>query len=132
LNKITTCVAAVAALLGTSAFAADMAVKAPPSPPPAPVYSWTGWYVGGNVGYSWGDAQPNIAGNGSIGVVATTITTPFSFADSSSTRLDGIVGGGQIGYNFQFSPRWVLGLEADIQGSGERSTIRSREQFAVD
>jgi outer membrane immunogenic protein len=36
------------------AFAADMAVKAPPSPPPAPVYSWTGWYIGGNVGGGWG------------------------------------------------------------------------------
>jgi opacity protein-like surface antigen len=34
------------------AVAADLVVKAPP-PPPAPVYSWTGFYVGGNVGYSW-------------------------------------------------------------------------------
>jgi outer membrane immunogenic protein len=37
-------VGAAIALIGTPAFAADMAVKAPP-PPPAPVYSWTGWYV---------------------------------------------------------------------------------------
>jgi hypothetical protein len=49
-----------------SAFAADMAVKAPPPPPPppAPVYSWTGWYVGGDVGYGWGDAHTDIAGSG--------------------------------------------------------------------
>ncbi len=39
-------------LIGTPAFAADMAVKAPP-PAPAPVYSWTGWYIGGNVGGTW-------------------------------------------------------------------------------
>jgi len=45
-------VAAVAALIGAPAFAADMAVKAPP-PAPAPVYSWTGWYVGLNAGYTW-------------------------------------------------------------------------------
>jgi outer membrane immunogenic protein len=48
------------------AFAADMAVKAPPPPPPAPVYSWTGWYFGGNVGYGWGDANTDVAGNGSV------------------------------------------------------------------
>jgi opacity protein-like surface antigen len=38
---------------GGSAFAADMPVKARPLPPP-PVYNWTGFYVGGNIGYSWG------------------------------------------------------------------------------
>jgi outer membrane immunogenic protein len=36
------------------ALAADMVVKAPP---PAPVFSWTGFYVGGNIGYSWGKAS---------------------------------------------------------------------------
>jgi len=44
---------AVAGLIGTPAFAADMAVKAPP-PAPAPVYSWNGWYAGFNVGGIWG------------------------------------------------------------------------------
>jgi len=112
------------ALIGTPAFAADMLVKAPP--PPAPVYSWTGWYIGGNIGYSWGDARTDIAGS------ATTVTLPFffggfpgntvAFADSNTTHLNGIIGGGQIGYNRQLSPRWVLGFEADIQGSGERGS----------
>ena len=37
------------------ALAADIVVKAPP--PPAPVYGWTGFYVGGNIGYSWGKAR---------------------------------------------------------------------------
>jgi len=36
------------------AFAADMPVKAPPAPPPTPVYNWTGWYVGVNAGASFG------------------------------------------------------------------------------
>jgi opacity protein-like surface antigen len=44
------CAIGVAALIGTPAFAADMPVKAPPAPPPAPIYNWNGWYVGGNVG----------------------------------------------------------------------------------
>jgi opacity protein-like surface antigen len=55
MKKPATAIAAIA-LIGTPAFAADMAVKAPP-PPPAPVYSWTGWYVGGNIGYSRGKAD---------------------------------------------------------------------------
>jgi outer membrane immunogenic protein len=63
MKKLATCVIVAAGLIGTPAFAADMAVKAPP-PAPAPVYNWTGWYVGGNVGYSWGNAHTDIAGNG--------------------------------------------------------------------
>src|SRR5262249_19746680 len=50
------------ALIRTTAFAADMAVRMPvkaPPPPPAPVYSWTGFYVGVNVGYSWGRSNNN-------------------------------------------------------------------------
>ena len=96
-----------------SASAADLALKAPP-PPPAPVYSWTGWYVGVNLG-------------GSFGKAADTSTygagpTPFS---STSSRLDGVIGGGQIGYNWQVNSNWLLGLEADIQGSSERGTATS-------
>jgi outer membrane immunogenic protein len=48
MKKLATCVIAIAGLIGTPAFAADMAVKAPP-PPPAPVYSWTGFYAGLNM-----------------------------------------------------------------------------------
>jgi outer membrane immunogenic protein len=56
MRKLTLIASAVAAaLIGTPVRAADMAIKAPP--PPAPVYSWTGFYVGGNVGYSWGNAS---------------------------------------------------------------------------
>ena len=50
----------VAALVGTSAFAADMAVKAPP-PAPAPVYRWTGWYVGASAGYGWSGSNVALA-----------------------------------------------------------------------
>jgi outer membrane immunogenic protein len=42
---------------GGFAFAADMAVKAPPAPAAAPVYNWTGWYVGVNAGASFGSAK---------------------------------------------------------------------------
>jgi outer membrane immunogenic protein len=49
-------IAMVALSAGGSALAADMPVKAPiyKAPPPVQVFSWTGFYVGANVGYSWG------------------------------------------------------------------------------
>jgi outer membrane immunogenic protein len=98
------------------------------------LHSWTGFYVGGNVGYGWGDAHTDIAGN------ATTVALPFffvtfptnvAFADSNTTRLSGVIGGGQIGYNYQFNPRWVLGFEADIQGPGKRGSNAFAAPFST-
>jgi outer membrane immunogenic protein len=87
--------------------------------PPAPVYyNWTGFYLGANLGGSWGRESHEIFdGTANIGEVAVT------------NHADGVIGGGQIGYNWQFAPwfGWgtgtVLGIEADIQGSSQRSTI---------
>jgi len=92
-----------------SANAADLALKAPP--PPAPVFSWTGWYVGVNLGGSFGKAADT-----------STFGAPTTVFSSTSSRLDGVIGGGQIGYNWQANSNWLLGLEADIQGSSERGT----------
>jgi outer membrane immunogenic protein len=92
-----------------SASAADMALKAPP--PADPIWTWTGWYIGGNVGYSWGRDHGPI-----------TLSDPVAgtlFSVTGNTRLDGVIGGGQIGYNWQIK-NWVYGLEADIQASGQR------------
>jgi outer membrane immunogenic protein len=100
------------------ASAADMAVKAPP-PPPVPVYSWTGFYVGGNVGYSRGNANSTY-NEPWFAVLSAALILPLPASFSASERLDGVIGGGQIGYNWQPNATWVLGLEADIQGSGER------------
>ena len=123
--KLLIAIAAVTALL-TSAFAADMAVKAPPAAT-APSYSWTAFYVGGNAGYGWGDPRTEFAGGG------TTVTDPFgcpfcftnppaTIGDSQPRRLDGFAGGGQIGYNYQVRPNWLLGIEADIQNSAQRGS----------
>ena len=90
------------------AIAADMPVKAPVA---VPSYNWTGFYVGGNVGYSWG--QQNTA---PVAVPAGT--------DSSSATINGVIGGGQIGYNWQFN-QIVLGLEADFQASGQTGTLNT-------
>jgi outer membrane immunogenic protein len=99
-----------------------MAVKGPP-PAPAPVNNWTGFYVGGNVGYGWGNANTDLNGSATTIVVivgSTPFPNSFAFAASNRAHLDGVIGGGQIGYNYQSSPNWVLGLEADFQGSDQR------------
>jgi outer membrane immunogenic protein len=94
----------------SAASAADMPLKAPP-PPPAPM--WTGWYIGANVGGSFGRTRESASYPPTI--------LPTSQFGSISSDLDGVIGGGQIGYNWQ-TGNWVLGIEADIQGSGERSS----------
>ncbi|SDS35793.1 outer membrane protein [Bradyrhizobium canariense] len=109
-------VAASAALFGaTSAFAADLPApiytKAPIVVDPG--YNWTGFYLGANVGYSWGRSSGTSALTNGAG---TTL-----FTSSGGSNLDGIVGGGQAGYNWQMQ-NWVWGLEADIQGTGERGS----------
>jgi outer membrane immunogenic protein len=116
-----------------SASAADMAVKAPP-PPPAPVYSWTGWYVGGNVGYSWNGSDTYVAGTGNVETIIAfppeTASLPFAFSAAQNDGLKGVIGGAQLGYNYQFGPNWVLGFETDFQDSGERGNNQFTGPFS--
>src|SRR6516165_8484413 len=94
-----------------SAGAADMYARPAYTPPPAPapVYSWTGIYWGGNVGYSWGQSKnDNTASIIGLGVNV-----------QESQNVDGVIGGVQTGYNYQFGT-WVFGLETDIQASGQK------------
>jgi outer membrane immunogenic protein len=110
-------ISAAASLFATGAFAADLAVKQPVyTKAPVyvePIFDWTGFYVGGNLGYSWGRSSDTTT------VTNTAGTVLFSGADR--TDLNGIVGGGQIGYNWQMQ-NWVFGFEADIQGTDEKGT----------
>jgi outer membrane immunogenic protein len=114
-------IVAVAAVIATPVLAADMAVKAPP--PPAAVFSWTGFYVGGNVGYSWGRARDDFSASVPFSGIAPTACTPVGAvvcaAASDSNALDGAIGGVQAGYNWQ-NGRYLAGIESDFQISGER------------
>ena len=74
--------------------------------PAPPVYVWTGFYVGGNLGGSFGRATTDF----------TIAGLPFA---STSERMNGVVGGLQAGYLWQ-SGRGVFGWEADIQGTSQR------------
>jgi outer membrane immunogenic protein len=91
-----------------------MAVRAPvykAAPAAAPVWSWTGFYIGGNLG-------------GSIGRDPTTQSVPAANATLATFTLSpaGFIGGGQIGYNYQFAPNWLIGVEGDIQGASQRDS----------
>ena len=84
---------AVFSALSTAALAADLPVRAPAAYAPAPItrQTWTGCYIGGNIGGAFGDA--------SISGVAGSI----------SSNGSGFAGGGQIGCDYEFSGGWVIG-----------------------
>jgi outer membrane immunogenic protein len=102
------CVLAGAALaavaMGSPVLAADLPLKAPPI---APIYNWTGFYVGANAGSSFGQASTDIAFPG-LPIV------------SGYNGVKGALAGVQAGYSWQFNPKWVFGLEADIQAARPR------------
>jgi len=118
----------------SAAMAADLPIKALPMAPVAMAYNWTGFYIGGNVGYSWGRDPYDVAGGSSVrtrqfrafGLPAETLVSDVTvagpaFASSGTANIDGAVVGGQAGYNWQ-SSMWVFGLETDLQWTGQRGS----------
>ena len=103
--------AAAAALAAHPALAADLPVKAPVKAP-LPIYNWSGFYIGANAGVSAGVTP----------IVQTTAFPPFppDVVNTSTHDPFGAIGGLQAGYNLQ-SSNWVLGIEGDVQLSGQRS-----------
>jgi outer membrane immunogenic protein len=91
---------AAAILLSVSAVSHAADVVGGPAygaPPPVPLfYSWTGFYAGGHLGVGW-------ANGGSAG----------------------FLGGGQVGFNYQINPQWVLGVEADIAGTTIKDSVNA-------
>lgn len=80
--------------------------------PPVP-FSWTGFYAGGNVGYSWGHGAPTYNEPAFGGTIPTTIT--------GSNQLNNAIGGAQVGYNWQ-TGAWLWGLETDLQIADEKGS----------
>ena len=108
-------VAAFLVIASSSAFGADLLVrKAPPPPPPVivSVYNWTGFYIGGNLGGAWASG---------------TLTDNFTGARFTGNH-SGFIGGGQIGYNWQVAPQFVLGVEGMFDGT---SISKSRNRVTA-
>ena len=118
---------ALVAMAGT-AIAADLpSIKSAPVVAPAPM--WTGFYAGLNAGGTWGaggsvnySSIPSYvlpltltgmtAGNASY---ASTAALVHMGSSQNSSGLN-FIGGGQVGYNFNFLDRGIFGLETDFQG----------------
>jgi outer membrane immunogenic protein len=91
-------------MIAGSAIAADLpSYKAPPPPPPPPIMTWTGLYGGLNFGVGFYDRNSSNAWN-------------WGWNNHGGSRA-GVVGGSQLGYNFQVTPMFVVGVETDFQGT---------------
>jgi outer membrane immunogenic protein len=116
------CVALFGLSAGSPAAAADMPVKAPPPPPP--VYTWSGCYGGGFVGYGWGNSQhrsldprtfPGFENGVAVsesGLDANDNFRAFSGDITPSFDMSGALGGFNVGCQVQFG-WWLIGIEGD-------------------
>jgi outer membrane immunogenic protein len=119
--KILFAAAGFLAISAATAFSADLPVKTyTKAPVPIAYASWTGFYVGVNAGYSTQSNHVSLGGDPGTVVFLNDPTRTFG-AFPFDTTTSGFLGGGQIGANYQVSPLWVLGIEADIQGGNVRA-----------
>ena len=104
MKKFSSFIAAAGLVVGLSqaASAADLPRKAPPMAPPPPPLTWTGCYIGANVGGAWGRFR---------------LEGPFGGSAEQSTNNASFVGGGQIGCDYQFSGGWVIGFRNMFDGT---------------
>jgi outer membrane immunogenic protein len=102
-----------------AASAADLSARRyskAPAMVAAPVYSWSGCYLGGNVGGGW---STHTGDRGIINAGNATLNAGIGVPVTLGTGSGGVIGGAQIGCNYQNGPI-VFGVETDIQGSGLR------------
>jgi outer membrane immunogenic protein len=109
-----------------AASAADMAPRYAKAPPPvvAPIYNWTGFYIGGEVGGRWSEGdwtttclQPGLAAT----CAPSAFPARFAFNNPSSYDSSGVKGGVYGGYNWQVSS-WVVGVEGDFLWGDNKKT----------
>jgi outer membrane immunogenic protein len=122
--RLRTCafvIIAASSLAFSSAHAADLPASPYPPPAAAPVVygpmvpgPWTGFYIGGNAGYGWTNTIGDYSLTGNPNTTGTFVGSPVD--------LDGANGGFQVGYNWQ-TGNFLIGGEADIQGSGQNQTF---------
>lgn len=89
-------------VLGQTALAADLL------PPPVPVFTWTGPYIGAQIGYGWGSGSYSAAGFDPVNQI--------SFNASAGGAPSGVAGGAHVGYQYQIN-QWVLGVEGSVDGT---------------
>src|SRR5262245_26778925 len=101
-------ITAATLLTAGAASAADLRAPIYKAPPLVAAYNWTGFYAGVNAGLGVGEHSTSL-----------DILVPGAFHERVTGSPMGAIGGVQAGYNYQFGS-WVLGVEADIQASGQQ------------
>jgi outer membrane immunogenic protein len=103
----------LSAFVVSSAMAADLPIrKAPPPPPVVAGFDWSGFYIGGHVGYGWGETD----------ITDRTLLGSALLIPTQKFDSDGFLGGGQAGWNYQFG-RFVLGTEVDFSFSDVQGNL---------
>lgn len=107
--------ALTALVAGQPALAADLPARMytkAAAPMVSPAFNWSGFYIGVHAGYAFGDDDTVVT----TGQAPINVINVLGGARPANVGLerDGFIGGGQIGYNWQTSPNWVFGVEADI------------------
>jgi outer membrane immunogenic protein len=108
-----------------SAGAADLPVKAPPMVA-APVFSWTGCYIGAHAGYGWGRNRNDFGTAVASGPTEEGSFFPAEFGPFDHNTNGGVVGG-QVGCNYQFANNWVIGVEGEAWWSGMKGSFTAPE-----
>jgi outer membrane immunogenic protein len=111
-----------------SAGAADLPVYKAPPMVAAPVFSWTGCYIGAHAGYGWGRNRNDFGTAVASGGTEEGTFTPFEFGPFNHNTNGGVVGG-QVGCNYQ-TGNWVVGVEGEIWWSGMRGSFTAPEDGA--
>lgn len=101
---------------GAPALAADIALKAPRLAPAA-VSTWSGFYVGAELGAKWADTTWTTTSVVDAGApIVPDVSSPRNYDPA------GVRGGIYLGYNYQFAPQWVAGVEADWADARKTTT----------
>jgi outer membrane immunogenic protein len=125
MRKALSALAGVGLLASGPLFAADLAVKAPLYKAPAPVFSWTGCYVGANAGGAWASSTASdILGGDWLTHSPAADNAAVQANGSPSFSTSGFAGGGQFGCNYQIN-QFVLGVEGDADYLGLSSSASS-------
>jgi outer membrane immunogenic protein len=112
--------AAFSALAATTALAADLPTKKQAPIPYVAPFSWTGFYLGGNVGVIWETGNIDVTGSPGYFDLGTVYPGLIANSFSRNGQTD-LIGGIQAGYNYQFGSL-VLGIESDFDGTSVNSS----------
>ena len=133
MNKTLISTAVFGALIAGSAMAAEKAVMPLKAPPPPPVFSWTGWYIGVNGGGAWARTSTTLdTQNGTPGAFLAANIPVVNAAGTNTFNNTGWLAGGQVGYLAEdLATHFIGGIELAIDAQQFRGSITNNQLYAV-